>query len=134
VGERFSFEPGARFAQRMVGELCGQEDVARDLLLNVNFPFGDFGGVEITRLGRRVYQQTIVERLDPRGRKYYWIAGTPEWKEEEGTDFAAIDAGKVSITPLQLDLTDYRGLEKLGPLRERLDALLAVAGDDRANG
>lgn len=127
VGEHFSFEPGARFAQRMVRELCEQGELARDLLLNVNFPFGDFHGVEITRLGRRVYQQTIVERLDPRGRKYYWIAGTPEWKEEEGTDFAAIEAGKVSITPLHLDLTDYRGLEKIGPLRERLDELSAVA-------
>ena len=127
VGERFSFERGARFAERMIRELAEQEDLARDLLLNVNFPFGDFRGVEITRLGRRVYQQTIVERLDPRGRKYYWIAGTPEWKEEEGTDFAAVEAGKVSITPLHLDLTDYRGLEKVAPLRERLDELSAAA-------
>ena len=127
VGGRFSFAPGARFAERMIRELCEQEELARDLLLNVNFPFGDFRGVEITRLGRRIYQQTILARLDPRGRKYYWIGGTPEWKEEEGTDFAAIEAGKVSITPLHLDLTDYRGLEKIGPLRERLVELSAVA-------
>lgn len=127
VGEHFSFEGGARFARRMFQELVDQEDLPRDLLLNVNFPFGDFRGVEITRLGHRVYQQTIVERLDPRGRKYYWIAGTPEWKEEEGTDFAAVEAGKVSITPLHLDLTDYRGLEKVAPLRERLAELSAAA-------
>jgi 5'-nucleotidase len=128
VGKGFSFDRGARFAKRMVRELFAQTQLARDLLLNVNFPDGDFGGVEITRLGRRVYQQAIIERLDPRGRKYYWIAGTPEWKEEEGTDFAAIDAGKVSITPLHLDLTDYRGQERIGPLRERLERLDEAPG------
>jgi 5'-nucleotidase len=127
VGKGFSFERGARFARRMVHELFSSGGVAADLLLNVNFPDGEFGGVEITRLGRRVYQQSIIERTDPRGRKYYWIAGTPEWKEEEGTDFAAIDAGKVSITPLHLDLTDYRGLERIGPFGERLMALTGAA-------
>ncbi len=123
VGENFSFANGARFASRMVRELFDHE-LPGDLLLNVNFPFGDFRGLEFTRLGRRVYQQTVVEKLDPRGRKYYWIAGTPEWKQEEGTDFAAVDAGRVSVTPLHLDLTDYRGLETFGPLHERLGRLL----------
>ena len=126
VEKGFSFEAGARFAARMVEELFAQPSVPADLLLNVNFPPGEPGGVEITRLGHRVYQQTIIERLDPRGRKYYWIAGTPEWREEEGTDYAAVDAGKVSITPLHLDLTDYRGVERIGPLRERLEAIAAV--------
>lgn len=127
VGENFSFAAGADFARRMVAEIFAAGEVPADLLLNVNFPNGDFHGVEFTKLGRRVYQQTVVEKLDPRGRKYYWIAGTPEWKEETGTDFAAIDDGKVSITPLHLDLTDYRGLEGFGPLHQRL-ARLDVGG------
>ncbi len=53
----------------------------RDLLLNVNVPAGPIQGVSFTRLGRRVYKQSIVEKLDPRGRKYYWIAGTPQWQQ-----------------------------------------------------
>lgn len=130
VGEHFSFEPGARFARRMVGELLGRDDLPSDLLLNVNFPASAFADVAFTRLGRRVYQQTVVEKRDPRGRKYYWIAGTPEWKEEEGTDFAAVDAGKVSVTPLHLDLTDYRGLETFAPLRETLDELAGRGSDE----
>jgi 5'-nucleotidase len=128
VGERFSFEAGAGFARRMLEEVFAADELPADLLLNVNFPSGAFTGVEFTKLGRRVYQQTVIEKRDPRGRKYYWIAGTPEWKEEAGTDFAAIDAGRVSITPLHLDLTDYRGLEGFGPLHQRL-ARLTTAGE-----
>jgi 5'-nucleotidase len=128
VGERFSFEAGAGFARRMLEEVFAADELPADLLLNVNFPSGAFTGVEFTKLGRRVYQQTVIEKRDPRGRKYYWIAGTPEWKEEAGTDFAAIDAGRVSITPLHLDLTDYRGLEGFGPLHQRL-ARLTTGGE-----
>ncbi|HMB54834.1 MAG TPA: 5'/3'-nucleotidase SurE, partial [Thermoanaerobaculia bacterium] len=124
VGEHFSFAPGARFARRMVESLIDSEEgLPADLLLNVNFPLGEFRGVEFSKLGRRQYQQSIIEKLDPRGRRYYWIAGTPTWKEEEGTDFETVDQGKVSITPLHLDLTDYRGLETFGPMRQRLTAL-----------
>jgi len=130
VGERFSFEPGARFARRLVGELMTDGELPEDLLLNVNFPSGVFRGVEFTRLGRREYQQSVIEKRDPRGRKYYWIAGDPIWKQEEGTDFAAIDVGKIAITPLHLDLTDYRGLEAIGPMRLRIAGLAGEGGGE----
>jgi 5'-nucleotidase len=55
-----------------------------------------------------------VERVDPRGKKYYWIGGgEPEWERSEGTDFDAIDRRMVSITPLHLDLTDYAAFERM---------------------
>lgn len=120
IGEGFSFAPGAEFARNLVSELAQEPELPRDLLLNVNFPAGGFTGVEWTRLGHRRYQQQVVEKIDPRGRKYYWIAGTPVWTEKEGTDFSAVATGKVSITPLHLDLTDYRSLEGYGELRTRL--------------
>ncbi len=119
VGEHFTFEPGARFARDLASDLLSEE-VPPDLLLNVNVPVGGIRGVEFTRLGRRRYNQSIVEKLDPRGRKYYWIAGTPEWEEAEGTDFDALSRGLVSVTPLHLDLTDYRGRETYETLREKL--------------
>lgn len=122
VAEGFSFAPGAAFAQRLIGELLGR-DLPRDLLLNVNIPAGAIRGARFTKLGRRVYQQSIVEKLDPRGRKYYWIAGTPIWQPGEGTDFEAISQGFVSVTPLHLDLTDYRGLERLGWIEDELERL-----------
>ncbi len=122
VGEGFSFEPAARFATHLVSTLLGQE-LPKDLLLNVNVPAGGYDGVRFTRLGYRVYKQAVVEKTDPRGRKYYWIAGTPVWREEDGTDCAAISARQISITPLHLDLTDYRGLESYAALRDGLAAL-----------
>jgi 5'-nucleotidase len=125
VGERFSFEPAARFARSLVeAVLTREEEMPRDLLLNVNFPEGPFAGVAFTRLGHRRYRQSVVEKRDPRGRTYYWIAGTPEWKEEEGTDYRAISRSQVSVTPLHLDLTDYRALESSHDLRRRLEALV----------
>ncbi len=128
IGEGFSFEPGARFARDLVAQLAAEPELPRDLLLNVNFPAGPFGGVEWTRLGHRRYQQQVVEKVDPRGRKYYWIAGTPVWTEREGTDFSAVGGGRVSITPLHLDLTDYRSLEGFGGLRTRLAGLVGSSG------
>jgi 5'-nucleotidase len=88
-------------------------------LLNVNvpnLPLSEIQGTAVTRLGKRIYHQMTVERVDPRGKKYYWIGGgEPEWEHEEGTDFDAIDRKKVSITPLHLDLTDYVAVKRLGP-------------------
>jgi 5'-nucleotidase len=87
-------------------------------VLNVNVPYrpaAEVQGVRITRLGKRVYQDSLIERVDPRGRKYYWIGGdAPIWEPEPETDFLAIDEGYVSVTPLHLDLTNEglrRGLE-----------------------
>ncbi len=124
IAEGFTFDAAARFARQLVETLLGGgEALPSDLLLNVNVPAAPLRGVSLTRLGRRVYKQSVVEKLDPRGRKYYWIAGVPLWQSDTGTDHAAVSAGLVSITPLHLDLTYYRGLETLAPLAEKLGRL-----------
>ncbi|OGW50245.1 MAG: 5'/3'-nucleotidase SurE [Nitrospirae bacterium GWC2_57_9] len=91
-------------------------------LLNVNVPncsVEEIRGTLITRLGKRIYHQMTVERVDPRGKKYYWIGGgEPDWEREEGTDFDAVDRRHVSITPLHLDLTDHASFERLRPLEK----------------
>jgi 5'-nucleotidase len=94
-----------------------------DTLLNVNVP-QEFEGAApralvLTRMGRRRYGDAIVEKLDPRGRKYYWIAGEEvPFVAEEGTDFHAVHQGLVSVTPIHLDLTNYRTLDALGRVRD----------------
>jgi 5'-nucleotidase len=137
VGEHFSFAPAARFARRLFAHLIDSE-VPRDLLLNVNFPLGEIRGARFTRLGHRQYQQAVVEKRDPRGRTYFWIAGTPVWEESEGTDYHAVSRGLVSITPLHLDLTDYRGMASLGWVEDELGRIAAPedeeAGADAAEG
>ena len=84
------------------------------MLLNVNFPFrpmSELAGVQFTRLGTRVYEDTLVRKVDPRGKEYYWIGGEdPVWRPEPGTDYHAVHAGYVSVTPMQLDLTDHAAI------------------------
>ena len=123
VGKHFSFGRGARIAADIMRRLAGAE-LPEGLLLNVNFPAVETRGVRWTRLGQRRYLQTVIEKTDPRGRKYYWIAGSPEWQDEDGTDHAAISAGFVSITPLHLDLTDYEVLARKGRIRGLLDGVI----------
>ncbi|MGB3563958.1 MAG: 5'/3'-nucleotidase SurE [Thermoanaerobaculia bacterium] len=122
VGENFSFDSAATFARRFV-EVLLTDPLPEDLLLNVNIPVGTIKGVRFTRLGKRMYKQVVIEKEDPRGRQYFWIAGTPEWQEEEGTDHEAVSSGLVSVTPLHLDLTDYRGLEQSPQWSRRLEQL-----------
>lgn len=120
VGEHFSFEPCARFAASLVNTMKDRH-TDPSIVLNVNFPVSTFEGVEITRLGHRMYTEGVIERLDPRGRKYYWIGGEPPvWERESGTDFSAIDAGRISITPLHLDLTHHASMDRLKSIESAL--------------
>ena len=87
------------------------------VLLNVNVPYlqmNEIKGFQVTRQGLRVYRDALDTRVDPRGRPYYWIGGEfPTGIPADGTDFGAIKAGYVSITPLQLDLTARAAMEEM---------------------
>lgn len=74
-------------------------------VLNINVPSKPNGGIEVTRLAKKMYKTRIEKRYDPRGRKYYWINGVETREAEKGTDIYALRSGKVSITPLTIDLT-----------------------------
>ena len=125
VGKHFSFDRCAAFAKELIRVALTDHRDPR-VILNVNFPVSDFQGVKVAKLGKRIYSEGVIERLDPRGRKYYWIGGEPPvWHPGEGTDFEAIQAGYVSITPLHLDLTDHASLPRLKHLEETLGHLVA---------
>jgi 5'-nucleotidase len=92
-------------------------------LWNVNVPAGRPVGFRATRMGRRKYGDSVVEKIDPRGRPYFWIGGVHVDTQEDGSDLTAVADGYVSVTPLHLDLTAYHGLPALAPLAARpLDA------------
>jgi 5'-nucleotidase len=117
--ENFLFAEAAEVAVRAAVRIFEQGLPAGTLLnINVpNLPFADMQGTRITRLGKRIYHQMTVERIDPRGKKYYWIGGgEPDWEREEGTDLDAVDRKSVSITPLHLDFTDYSSFDILRSL------------------
>ena len=86
-------------------------------LLNVNVPAvepEEFDGFEVTRLGKRVYQDQLIERVDPRGIAYFWIGGPPpSGLAVPGTDFHAVVNRRIAVTPIHLDLTGRRLLKRL---------------------
>ncbi len=86
-------------------------------LLNVNVPAAEpeeFEGFEVTRLGKRVYQDQLIERVDPRGIPYFWIGGPPpSGLAVPGTDFHAVVNRRIAVTPIHLDLTGRRLLKRL---------------------
>lgn len=110
----FRYDAAARFAVKLVRELK-DKGLPPDTLLNVNVPdLAEPKGFAITRQGKRRYGDAVIEKDDPRGRKYYWIGGTElDFDDEPGTDFTAIHQGLVSVTPLHLDLTNYESLRSL---------------------
>ena len=86
-------------------------------LLNINVPAltaDELEGIEVTRMGKRIYQDRLIERLDPRGIPYYWIGGpAPTGHAEPGTDFHAMVNRRIAVTPIQLDLTAGRLLQRI---------------------
>ncbi len=106
------YETAAYFTERVV-EKIDKNSFDTGVVLNLNVPnikIEEVEGVEITRLGKRIYDDRLIEREDPKKNKYYWIEGALTRDIlEHGTDVKAIHDRKVSITPLRLDITavDY---------------------------
>jgi len=102
------FETAAAIAVQMV-ERFGRAPIREPLLLNINVPdiaLAALGGIEVTRLGRRHRAEPVVQMQTPRGETAYWIgAAGGEQDAGPGTDFHTVAAGRVSVTPLQIDLT-----------------------------
>ena len=108
------FAPAAAFARKLAAEVA-RRGLPPGTLLNVNVPPGKPGGASITRIGKRSFSAAVVQKLDPRGRAYYWIGGDEQAHENvPGSDCDAVfDRALVSITPLHLDLTLHALVEEL---------------------
>jgi 5'-nucleotidase len=128
AGDSFAaadFVVAAEFS-RCLARRIFERGLPADTFLNVNVPPGDPTGVELTRQGKRKYSDVIVAKTDPRGRLYYWIGGGELGFENVlGTDFHAVHGGAISVSPLHLDLTNYRTFETLASWR--LDELANVS-------
>ena len=123
----------AALAATTVARNILEHGLSRGELINVNVPAVSIEackGIEVTRLGKRVYQDELVKRLDPRGVPYYWIGGQPpSGLALEGTDFSAVVNRYVAVTPIHLDLTGRRLLRRLKTWTWALPAEAADASD-----
>jgi 5'-nucleotidase len=115
----FAFEAAADFAASLAERVL-ERGLPAGTLLNVNVPLGparELKGWRVTRQGKRHYSETVVERVDPRGKKYYWIGGDDlGFAYEEGTDCVAVHEGYISVTPLRVDMTSYESLDTVRSL------------------
>lgn len=111
-----NFNTAAAYGKKIVNWIL-KNNGTRKLFLNVNVPdvpLKSVKGIEITRMGRRIYDPTIDVRKDPRGWEYYWLGGKfISGHKDSGTDIDAIFKNKVSLTPLKFDTTDYDVLSHL---------------------
>ena len=110
----YDFRSAIKIAGHMAEKIM-QNSLPQNTLLNINVPSGNsYKKIKVTRQGRRLWQNAIRETLDPRGNKHYWIGGgTPVPDLEKDTDVYAIANGHISITPIQLDLTNHAGISYL---------------------
>lgn len=108
-------DTAARVAREVVERYLARRELA-PMLLNVNIPavpYDELKGFEVTRLGRRHHSEPVIEAQNPRGETVYWIGKAgPEQDNGPGTDFHATANGRVSISPLQIDLTATAQLEQ----------------------
>ncbi|HYY95812.1 MAG TPA: 5'/3'-nucleotidase SurE, partial [Pyrinomonadaceae bacterium] len=111
--ENFDFTHAARFAVFAARKVL-TEGLPEGTLLNVNVPAGAVKGVRVTRQGIKNARPIITEHIDPRGKAYYWIG--EEYfpaSSEDGTDYSAVEAGCISVTPLRSDMTNHNALDAL---------------------
>lgn len=133
---RYDFGPAAEIARRL-SLMVLERGLPEGTLLNVNVPNvpeEQILGVDVVRQGKQVYEEAVIEKKDPRGRTYYWIGGQlTSWKPEPDTDYAAVSARRVSVTPVHLDLTDYDAMQVIRqwPLDSVVAGRAASAGRGR---
>ena len=125
----FEFQVAASFTARLVAELEGLP-LPSGTLLNINVPGTKPDGVEVAKLGKRIYRDELALVDEGAGkRRLYRIYGDASYERDEtGTDLAAVAAGKIAVTPIHFDLTDRDGLDAL--VRYDLARLIAPAAEE----
>ena len=109
----------AAYITRKMVEWMQENRMSADMLFNMNIPAiaaDQICGVQMARLGKRNYNNTFEERRDPRGNSYFWLGGRViEVDAEPGTDIHSVKNGYITLTPIQLDLTNYVLMDALQP-------------------
>lgn len=118
LGRRFDFSVSAPLAAALAA-IVADGRLPAGTLLNVNCPGENPRGIDVTRLGKRLYNDELKQvDEDTEGRRRYQIYGfDPGFEDEDGTDLAAIARGDIAITPIHFDLTDHPSIDAVRDLR-----------------
>lgn len=107
-GDHGALDRAAEFARELARQVLDAAELGERPLLNVNFPPAKAKGVKLTHLGTRHYIDSLHERADDNGDRYFWIEGSSvHYEQAKDTDCQVAEEGYISVTPLQLDLSDY---------------------------
>ncbi len=113
AGREFDFTYSAGIAREVVRRVI-DEGLSPSTLININCPAGEPDGIEVARLGKRLYDDELKLVETDEGRRRYKIYGfEPSHEDEPGTDLNVVAAGRVAITPIHFDLTDHGEIERL---------------------
>ncbi len=129
AGEQCHYYETAAIVAKQLMQHMLKDRLPPSTILNVNVPdvpYAELNGFEITRLGKRHRAEPMVRQVDPRGKTIYWVG--PAGREQDagvGTDFFALSQNKVSITPLQIDITHYQTFDQLSTWVNRMDQYAA---------
>ena len=104
----------SKYALKIVNDTKDKLHILDDCILNVNIPNKEVKGTKITRLGERKYENVLEERVSPYGKRYFWIGGeVKELEQELDSDITAIEDGYITITPINIDMTNNKKIEIL---------------------
>lgn len=105
-----TYTKAASYVVKIIQKLKENMDIFNDCVLNINIPNTEIKGTKITVLGERKYENVMEERVSPYGQRYFWVGGKiKELQQEENSDITAIEQGFISITPINIDMTN-RGI------------------------
>lgn len=120
--EEVRYEVAAAFAVQLAMKIL-DGGLPKGIVLNVNVPMPWKNGVRLTRQSRKITKNLLVEGIDPRGRNYFWLHEQLDLSRvEPDTDYAAVQAGTISMTPLQIDRTEHNVIQTLAGWVEELSS------------
>ena len=108
------YRESAKHVVTLINNIKDKLEILEDCILNVNIPKGEAKGFKITKLGDRKYDNVVDERMSPYGKRYVWIGGdVKELEQDEYSDIVAVNDGYISITPVNIEMTNIEKIDKL---------------------
>ncbi|MBI1747346.1 MAG: 5'/3'-nucleotidase SurE [Acidobacteria bacterium] len=122
------FAGAARFTTLLVRQVL-EKKLPPTVFLSVNIPGAGYKGIHVTKQGSKLAENVIMENVDPRGRKYYWIGQEKiHWEEDPDSDYTAVSDGLISITPLHTNQTQFHARKLLRRFKQNLETDLGMNG------